>query len=142
MKHAFVVTIATDLSSQEICDTKSFRHKSILDLRCSDCGSSRAAPESLFKRLRNFQISYDQRPTNLLKKSSDCENPLVDWISDQNSDVMIITDHVVAVARICQKNGISFSSRELYIVETGSDHVPVQLGGQVQYDERVNSLAG
>ena len=70
------------------------------------------------------------------------ENDLLRCIQEQQGNVMVITDHTVPLARFCQDFDIPFRSRDLYIVETARDYVPVQVRKHVSQGARFGSFGG
>jgi len=127
MKHQFGVTIASSLTDQDIRDTQTFHHVSVLDLR--RCVNNEAFPieESTLRKLTNFRVSYEQMPMSLRSSNKRKENDLMRMITEQCGNVLVLTDEPVPMARFCQQLDIPFSSKDLYIVETASDYVPVQV---------------
>lgn len=126
MKHQFGVTIGSDLSREEINNLTNFPYVSVLDLRRCDQNGPRPIEEMTLRRLANFRVSYHQTPMSLRVPDRRRENELFLNITEKRGNVLVLTDEPVQVARFCQGLDIPFSSKDLYLVETASDYVPVQ----------------
>lgn len=127
MKHQFGVTIGSDLSREEISGLTNFPYVAVLDLRRSDNNGPRPIEEMTLRRLANFRVSYHQTPMNLRTPDRRRENELYLSITEKRGNVLVLTDEPVQVARFCQGLDIPFTSKDLYLVETTSDYVPIQV---------------
>ncbi len=126
MEHQFGVTIASSLEDAEICSTKSFPHVCVLDLRRCVNNGPLPVRESTLRKLKNFRVDYDQIPMTFYNQDRRSENLLYLGITQQQGNVLVLTDEPVPLARFCQQMNIPFKSRDLFIVETAEDYVPVQ----------------
>ncbi|MFD0916651.1 hypothetical protein ACFQ14_09555 [Pseudahrensia aquimaris] len=126
-KDTFGVTIASTLDISEITNQEDFTFSAVIDMRRATDKTAYPVEEVTLRRLRNFRISYQQMPMNLYEPTSREENELHRAITDQQGTILVLTDHAVPLARFCRQMDIPFRSRELYIVETESDYVPVQV---------------
>ncbi len=127
MTHEFGVTISSKLSDQDIRDTQTFNHVRVLDLRRCVNNGPFPIEERTLRRLANFRIAYEQMPMTLYGNNSRQKNELFRTITEQHGNVLVLTDEMVPVARFCQQLDIPFSSRDLFIVETASDYIPIQV---------------
>ncbi len=141
MKHQFGVTISTNLSDQDIRDTKTFYHVCVLDLRRCINNGPFPIEETTLRKLANFRVAYEQLPQSLYSGSSRAENDLYRSIVEQQGNVLILTDEPVPLARFCLQMDIPFSSKELYLVETASDYLPVQMSQKAAHHSRFGSFA-
>ena len=141
MKYEFGVTIGSRLDDQDIRDTQTFKHVHVLDLRRCINNGPFPIEERTLRKLANFQVTYEQMPMSLYSASSRAENELFNTITNTKGNVLILTDEMVPLARFCQQLDIPFSSRDLYIVETAGDYVPVQVAKKPRVATRFGSLA-
>ena len=141
MKYEFGVTIGSRLDDQDIRDTQTFKHVHVLDLRRCINNGPFPIEERTLRKLANFQVTYEQMPMSLYSASTRAENELFNTITNTKGNVLILTDEMVPLARFCQQLDIPFSSRDLYIVETAGDYVPVQVAKKPRVATRFGSLA-
>ena len=127
MRHAFGVTIATSLEASDISCTERFPHVCVVDLRRCVNNGPHPIEERVLRRLANFRIAYEQLPMSLYSCSSRNENTLMRTITDQQGNVLVLTDHPVPMARFCRELDIPFRSKEPYMMEAANDYVPVSI---------------
>ena len=126
-KFEFGVTIVSDLELSQLEDVAAFNHVHVLDLRRGVNGKAMPIEEAIVKRLSNLWVVYEQMPTDLHKMNSRQENALYNAICEQGGSTLVITNQVVMMGTFCMGLDIPFVSSELYLVETGSATVPVQV---------------
>lgn len=127
MKHQFGVKIATSLETDDICDIWGKAHVCVIDLRRCINNGPFPIEETTLRRLANYRIAYHQMPMSLYSATARQENELYRTITEQGGTVLVVTDHPVPLARLCQQCDIPFTSTDMYIVETASDYIPVQI---------------
>jgi len=142
MKHEFGVTIGSSLGDQDIRDTQTFDYVCVLDLRRCVNNGPLPIEEKTLRKLANFRVSYEQMPMTFYGNDTRKENELFRTITEQRGNVLVLTDEMVPAARFCQQLDIPFSSRDLYIVETASDYIPVQVRKMSSARFQFGSLAG
>ena len=113
------ITLAETLALSDIKTDGSFQHSNILDLRQCENGKARPIEEATLKKLQNRFISYTQMPTDM--DTSDVEElvSLRYEINGCEPGTLVLTDSVSKTAGFFEECGISFTSKILYIVETG-----------------------
>ena len=131
MKLEFGVTIATDLSVEDVQGLSGFPHFYVVDLRMLPDGTAKPIAEPVLKRLKNFHVDYHQMPMDLDNATSRQENDLLRTMTDQPGNILVLADKMVPVARFCQELDIPFLSRDLYLVENGRGITPAQINTQI-----------
>lgn len=147
MHHEFGVTIVSDLATKDVQGTDAFPHVHVIDLRPNQEGGARAFEEETWRRLRSYFIGYDQLPMNMQDPSPRQENALLNQITDQAGNVLIVTGQVAWMARFCRDFDIPYCSRELAVFEFASGDLPIQIArpanGAVRLvAEPLDSMAG
>ena len=143
MRNEFGVTIGSNLTDQDIRDTDKFHHTCVLDMRRCINNGPRPIEETTLRRLANFRVSYEQMPMSLYSATARQQNELYRTITEQGGNVLVLTDEPIPMAHLCQQTNIPFSSRNMFIVETGAGDVPVQMLNQPnETNSQVVTLVG
>ena len=141
MKHQFGITIGSDLSREEITGLTDFPYVAVLDLRRCEKDGPRPIEEMTLRRLANFRVPYQQTPMSMRTPNRRKENELFSSITEQRGNVLVLTDEPVQVARFCQGLDIPFSSKDMYLLETATNYVPVQTKAKCGSVRQFGSLA-
>ena len=141
MNYAFGVTIGSSLDCQDLGPGKKFDHSCVVDLRRCVNNGPQPVEESLLRKLANYRVAYEQMPISMYSANARQKNDLFRTISEHGSNVFILCDEMVAVARFCQELDIPFSSKDLFLVETANDYIPVQVSPRPVQTSSFGSLA-
>jgi len=119
MIQEFGISIARGIGISQLPTSSSFPHSIVIDLRY--CAQGKAAPinEGIFRRLRNLMIPYHQQPLDLAKTASRQENLLIQTITDNRGHVLVLTDQIQQMVKLCEVCLIPILSTELYVVKDG-----------------------
>lgn len=116
------ISIADSLAMTDILTDGTFDYTAVIDARTSENGKARPIEECTLKRLQNRFIKYQQLPTQFKTAEEKQEQSLLGEVNNATGKTLLITDDVAGAASFCERSNVSFTSKILYVVETGKGY--------------------
>lgn len=96
------VTIAKDLTVDDVSGLSDFPFNAVIDLRRDERFGARPVNERLVKRLGNFFVDFNQIPVDVTIEAFTEE--LLAHVVRHDGDLLVLTDQIAEFRTLCDRN--------------------------------------